>query len=213
MSRKTKEEALKTRTRILASALALFAKKGYEKTTFTDVAARLKMTKGAVYWHFASKEALLLALVDEMLAKFKARLAELLPEGETTFEKLSFPSVADMMIRHAAQVLGDPKGRAFFLLMHEQIRWSSATMDDVRENLMHDNRWGPWEAFRTAVANDIRDGRARSDVDPAQIASCCLALWNGLVHAQIAKVLHCDLIDTLTNAYAAIWRDVSKESL
>ena len=55
MPRKTKEEAEKTRARILASALALFVKKGYEHTTFTDIAARLKMTKGAVYSHFETK--------------------------------------------------------------------------------------------------------------------------------------------------------------
>ena len=66
MSRKTKEEAEKTRARILASALSLFVKKGYEKTTFTDIAARLKMTKGAVYWHFETKEDLLVALVEEI---------------------------------------------------------------------------------------------------------------------------------------------------
>ena len=71
MARSTKEEAEKTRTRILASALDLFAQKGYEHTTFTDVAAQLKLTKGAVYWHFASKEALLRALVDEMFTRFE----------------------------------------------------------------------------------------------------------------------------------------------
>ena len=42
MARKAKAEAEKTRTRILASALSLFVKKGYERTTFTDIAARLK---------------------------------------------------------------------------------------------------------------------------------------------------------------------------
>ena len=41
MARRAKEEAERTRTRILASALALFAKKGYAQTTFTDVAALL----------------------------------------------------------------------------------------------------------------------------------------------------------------------------
>ena len=71
MARKTKEDALKTRRRILASALSLFVKKGYERTTFTDIASRLGMTKGAVYWHFDSKEKLLVTLLDEMLKKFK----------------------------------------------------------------------------------------------------------------------------------------------
>ncbi|MBQ6914751.1 MAG: TetR family transcriptional regulator, partial [Kiritimatiellae bacterium] len=54
MAKKTREDALKTRTRILASALSLFARKGYDHTTFNDIAARLKLTKGAVYWHFES---------------------------------------------------------------------------------------------------------------------------------------------------------------
>ena len=65
MARRRKEDAEKTRRRILASALSLFVKKGYEKTTFNDIAARLKMTKGAVYWHFESKERLLVELVEE----------------------------------------------------------------------------------------------------------------------------------------------------
>ena len=52
MARRRKEDAEKTRRKILASALSLFVKKGYERTTFNDIAARLKMTKGAVYWHF-----------------------------------------------------------------------------------------------------------------------------------------------------------------
>ena len=54
MARRIKEEAEQTRARILASALDLFSSKGYSRTTLTDVASRLGMTKGAVYWHFAS---------------------------------------------------------------------------------------------------------------------------------------------------------------
>lgn len=209
MARRSKEEAEKTRARILESALALFAKKGYEHTTFTDIAARLKMTKGAVYWHFASKQALLMALVDEMLAKFNRQIAHLLPAGETSFRKLSFPDVADMMVRHAEQTVGDVKKRAFFLLVHEQIRWSSTSMDDVREDLQKNERFGPWHAFFTAVGNDIRSGVAHGDVDAAEVASCCIALWNGLVHSHITGFLACDLLTTLRKAYAAIWRDIS----
>ncbi len=129
MPRKAQRDAEKTRARILASALSLFAKKGYVHTTFTDIAARLKMTKGAVYWHFESKQALLMALIDEMLEKFRRQIAELLPEGETSFEGLSFPVVADMMVRNAVQIIGDPKGTAFFLLIHEQIQWAEASME------------------------------------------------------------------------------------
>ena len=104
----------------MASALSLFAKKGYDRTTFNDIAARLKLTKGAVYWHFESKQALLTALLDEMLEKFRRQIMELLPEG-SSFDGLTFPVVADMMVRNAAQIIGDAKGTAFFLLVHEQV--------------------------------------------------------------------------------------------
>ena len=212
MARRAKAEAEKTRARILASALSLFVKKGYENTTFVDVAERLNMTKGAVYWHFKSKQLLLLALIDEMLKKFSCQISELLPKGESSFTSLSFPQVANMMVRMAKQTVSDPKRRAFFLLMHEQTRWSSSSMDVVREELLKNKRSGPWEAFHSAVVNDMESGRVRKGIDAAQIASCCMALWSGLIHSHIANFLACDLEGTLNNAYSAIWRDISEKT-
>ena len=209
MPRKAQRDAEKTRARILASALSLFAKKGYVHTTFTDIAARLKMTKGAVYWHFESKQALLMALIDEMLEKFRRQIAELLPPGEMSFDGLSFPVVADMMVRNAAQIIGDPKGTAFFLLIHEQIHWTEASMAEVRADLLRNQRFGPWAAFKTAVENDVRAGRVRADVDPVQVASVCIAMWDGLVHARIMRFLQCDLEDTLRKSYEAVWQSIT----
>ena len=211
MPRKAQRDSEKTRARIIASALDLFAKKGYVRTTFTDIAAQLKMTKGAVYWHFESKQALLMALIDEMLAKFRRQIAELLPEGEASFDRLSFPVVADMMVRNAVQIIGDATGTAFFLLIHEQIQWAEESMEKVREDLMRNKRFGPWAAFRTAVENDVREGRVRADVDPIQVASTCIAMWDGLVHSRIVKLLQCDLEDTLRKAYAAVWESIRKD--
>ena len=212
MARRTKEEAAKTRARILASALSLFAKKGYTHTTFTDIAAQLKLTKGAVYWHFESKEALLVALLDEMLAKFRRQISELLPSGEDSFDGLSFPVVADMMVRNAAQIIGDVKGTAFFLLVHEQVQWSNTSMESVRDDLLRNPRFGPWAAFRTAVENDVREGRAQAGIDPIQVASVCMAMWDGLVHMRIARLLQCDLEKTLRKSYAAVWDAIRVKS-
>lgn len=58
--------------------------------------------------------------------------------------------------------------------------------------------------------NDLENGNVRKGVDAVQVASCCIALWNGLVHSHIANFLACGLEETLRNAYAAIWRDISK---
>lgn len=200
MPRKAKEEAEKTRARILASALDLFTKKGYEHTTFTDVAAKLKLTKGAVYWYFATKEELLIALVEQMLAQFADQISKLMPK-----EELTFLAVADMMAKNATQITKDPSGMDFFLLMHEQIRWASDSMFKIRESVLKNENFGPWKAFFVAVENDVKAGRARADVNPERVAHTCTAIWDGLVHAHIAKFMTCDPEETMRMAFAGVW--------
>ena len=204
MSRKTKEEAEKTRSRILASALSLFVRKGYEHTTFTDIAARLKMTKGAVYWHFETKETLLVALVQEMLEKFQRRLEEFLPKGE-----LSFKAVSDMMVQTAERIVEDPKGAAFFMLMKTRIKWGADSMAETREKLLSRSMNGPYHTFIRAVENDVAAGRVRKDVNPVAIASVMVAVWDGLVQSKIERFLECELAKTLRSTYDAMWNSIA----
>ena len=44
-----------TRRALVQSAVRLFSSKGFSDTTLSDVAARARVTKGAVYHHFESK--------------------------------------------------------------------------------------------------------------------------------------------------------------
>ena len=210
MARRTKEEAERTRARIMASALALFAKKGYERTTFNDIAARLKLTKGAVYWHFDSKVALLTALVDEMFATFARQIASFSAgHGAARGDpELTFEDVADLMVRNAELVASNPKMAAFFRLMKCQVKWSDTSMAQIRDELLKNERFGPLQAFRAAVENDVRAGRARKGVSSAEVASVCIAIWDGLVQSRIDRFLEPDLVTTLRNAYAAIWKSI-----
>lgn len=59
---KESQKARRTRERILAAALALFAEKGYEATTMRDVAEKAGASVGLAYRYYASKEAFALAL-------------------------------------------------------------------------------------------------------------------------------------------------------
>lgn len=59
------ERAMRTRARILGAAAQLFADKGFPGVTILDVAQLSDITKGAVYFHFANKEALAIAVADE----------------------------------------------------------------------------------------------------------------------------------------------------
>ena len=63
-----------TRQRVLAAALKLFRRRGFDRTTMRDVAEEAGMSLGAAYYYFASKEAIVLAYYDEQ-QQGHARLA------------------------------------------------------------------------------------------------------------------------------------------
>ena len=60
-----------TQAKILDAAEAVFSEQGFEMTQLEEVAARAGFTRGAIYAHYASKEDLFLALMEErVLTKF-----------------------------------------------------------------------------------------------------------------------------------------------
>ena len=74
---------------ILDTATRLFLQKGYDKTTLQDIIDATGLSKGAIYHHFASKEAIIIAVVDRMGDFNSAVLAEIRDrKGLTGAEKL-----------------------------------------------------------------------------------------------------------------------------
>ncbi|MFE5814665.1 ScbR family autoregulator-binding transcription factor [Streptomyces sp. NPDC056479] len=62
------ERAIRTRKVILEAAGAVFDEHGYTSTTIAMVLERADVTKGALYFHFPSKESLAQAVLDEQLS-------------------------------------------------------------------------------------------------------------------------------------------------
>lgn len=60
-----------TRDRILATALELIAEKGFAATSTRELSERLGFTKAALYYHFRTKEELLVALVEPGIQQFR----------------------------------------------------------------------------------------------------------------------------------------------
>lgn len=55
-----------TRQRIQDVALELFAEQGYEKTSLREIAEHLDVTKAALYYHFKTKEEILVSVFDDL---------------------------------------------------------------------------------------------------------------------------------------------------
>ena len=63
--RKVERKSEATRRRLLERALALFQKRGVDKTTMRDIARAAKLSLGAAYYYFPSKDALLFAYYED----------------------------------------------------------------------------------------------------------------------------------------------------
>ena len=72
-----------TKNRILETALELFAQSGYLGTSMSDIAARLGITKGALYKHYTGKQEILDSIVERMNKTDYERAEEYeMPEDE-----------------------------------------------------------------------------------------------------------------------------------
>lgn len=65
-----------TRARILDAALSAFSRKGYHDTRLDDIVDESDTSKGAIYFHFANKERLFLALVDQFADLLERRVLD-----------------------------------------------------------------------------------------------------------------------------------------
>lgn len=75
---------------ILDSALYCFAKKGFQVATIDDIVAHSKISKGAIYNYFKSKEEIYLELINEETSSMNERLTEKIATFETALEKLQY---------------------------------------------------------------------------------------------------------------------------
>ena len=67
-----------TRQRLIAAASRQFAHRSYSMVSLDDILGEAELTKGAMYFHFSSKQALALAIVDDLNEMSRAAVAELL---------------------------------------------------------------------------------------------------------------------------------------
>ncbi|BDB26022.1 TetR family transcriptional regulator [Cupriavidus sp. P-10] len=66
MVRRTKEEALETRHRILDAAETVFHARGVARPSLADIAEAAGVTRGAIYWHFKNKSDVFAAMCDRV---------------------------------------------------------------------------------------------------------------------------------------------------
>jgi len=73
---------------LLNGAAKLFATKGYKETTMRDIAAEVGMLPGSMYYHFKSKQELLLAVYTQAVIALKTKLESAIALEQDPWKKL-----------------------------------------------------------------------------------------------------------------------------
>ena len=123
------EQGPGTRDRILDISLDLFTTQGYDKTSLREIAEQLGYSKAAIYYHFESKEAILMALHMRLHA---IGLDALRTIDRRTMTLDVWSALIDQMIE---QMLSH---RALFIL-HERNRTAMEQLHDERHEAEHDD--------------------------------------------------------------------------
>ncbi|RAU96259.1 TetR/AcrR family transcriptional regulator [Mycolicibacter senuensis] len=88
MADSTDRRADATRQQIIRAAAHQFAQRPYHDVGLDDILAEAELTKGAMYFHFRSKHALALAVIDEQLARAGAAVQSLVDRKLSGLETL-----------------------------------------------------------------------------------------------------------------------------
>jgi TetR/AcrR family transcriptional regulator, transcriptional repressor for nem operon len=99
-----------TRDQIVAAADRLFYQRGYEPTSFSDIADVVRISRGNFYYHFKTKDEILDAVIEARLADTRALLEQWEAEGRTPADRIR--SFIRILIKNRAAIkrFGCPVG-------------------------------------------------------------------------------------------------------
>ena len=182
-----------SRGEILDAAFACFVERGYHETSVDGIAARAGLSKGAIYWHFAGKREVFLALIDrfsDLALPIVERLADA-PDWRSALHELF------MQVRLRLE-----EGMSIFKIGLEFIV-QSARDEGIRARAEHAQ--GMWKAaVQTQIARGVAAGKLRP-MAAAEVALVIDATIDGLM---LAKLMRPDLdLDSAWRAAEEIfWR-------
>jgi AcrR family transcriptional regulator len=123
-----------TREKILDVALDLFTDQGFDGTSMREIAERLRISKPAIYYHFASKEEILLALHLRLHQFVRPTFARLTGQAMTLQVWGSLlDDLQDQMLAHRKLFLMHERNQAALDKLHRKDH--TAEHDDIQEQL------------------------------------------------------------------------------
>ena len=166
MTEASERRAETTRQRLIAAASHQFAHRPYSTVSLDDILAEAELTKGAMYFHFPSKQALAVAIIENLAEMSRTAVTELLARRMSGLE-----TVIDLIYLLAVQDT-----------QHEVVRAGVRLLESLDDNTaMPPALWHSWiEFITTLIQKAVTEGDVVDHDDPEDIAKMLVALWVGI---------------------------------
>lgn len=179
MARKTKQEALETRHRLLDAAEALFHLHGVSRTSLQDIAQAAGLTRGAIYWHFEDKA----ELFNAMMERATMPLEEGMSVASETSSQLSLAELRWGLVNVFYSAMHNERTRRVFEIAMQKVEYTGE-LQALKERKLSAHR--DWRAQNQAAFDHaVAQGQLPKAVDTRIASVALVALVDGLIHQWI----------------------------
>jgi AcrR family transcriptional regulator len=204
-TRPARAEGRGGRAELLEAALELFAERGYRDASVDEIAARAGYSKGALYWHFSSKDDLFFALLEERIDRPWRETIELLesappehdmaPEASQRFAEVLRGQRELLLLNHEywSQAVRDPKLRARYARRQAKLRAALARAITARLEHLGAKRVDAAAEELATVFMSLTSGLAQEKlVEPDAVPEHLLGNTFALIYAGLVARSHAD---------------------
>ena len=175
MVRRTKEEALETRSRILDAAEKVFHEKGVAHAGLEDIASAAKVTRGAIYWHFRDKAELFDAMMQRVVLPAEEMLERAGNGADADPLELLRRATIEVLVRTAK----DPRMQRVFEIAYHKCEYVG---DAVGVRARHiASQAECLKTIESGFRECVRQGRLPAAVNPRVAAMGAMSLVSGLI--------------------------------
>lgn len=146
-----------SRQRILDAAEQLFAERGYDRTSYVDIAERSGISRGSIPWHFKNKAGLVMAVLDRAIKRA-------VPQ-----ERYAEAPTLDQVMADYADLLRKTSAKLVFMILTEAMNSTGSLHEQYRDFLAR-RRAGMQQWFRAQRPDGVDpDAAAEREKDLAAV--------------------------------------------
>ncbi len=197
MARRTKEEAEETKKAICLAALDIFCEKGYSRTTFDEIAKRINLTKGAIYWHFRNKADILTEIIRKGFTISQSLLSVNLSQVNSIYD-LKQHILSEVKLIQENKIY---KKFLFFVIF--QMEWSEAILNKVGSEIQDIIQSGE-EIRKAALRKSQASGEISDSIDIEELSWILGSLHHGMIKNIISNNYSGDAFQLVSSGFDLI---------